>query len=139
MIKTICWIVCPILWSLGGWKNHWIRRLGVSLVLTLVFLPILRWWSFLFFGLIFGATTLPYGDEPTDLPRWLCGLAYAFPLAIVAWFSHKWLIFGLQCIISAGMGEWINNWLNSKIKWYSDRITEFLTCLFSYCLVPFIM
>jgi len=139
MIKILVWLVAPALWAWGGYKNHWIRRIGVPLVLTLLCLPLLKWWSFLFFGLLFGATTLPYGTEKTDLPRFVCGLAYAIPLVFIAYFRHSWLLWGVQVLISSLGSHFVNNWLNTRIKWHSDRITEFLTAFFSYCLIPFLI
>lgn len=139
MVKILVWCIIPTLWALGGYKWRYWRRIGVPLVLTLLCLPLLKWWSFLFFGLLYGTTTLPYGDEKSDLPRWLCGLAYALPLVFIAYFRHSWLLWGVQCLISAGLCHWVNNWLNTRIKWHSDRITEFLTALFAYCLVPFMI
>ena len=144
MIYLICWLIIPTLWMAGGQGKipplyrYW-RKALVPVLLALIVFPTIKLWSILLAGLSFGSLSLPYGDEKTDLPRWLCGILYVLPLALVAYFTEKWFLFGLQVIISTVMGEWVNNWLNFRIKWHADRITEFLTAFFSYCLIPFVL
>ena len=137
----ICWLFAPICWSLGGWHKtgRYFRRAGVPILLGIVTWPILHLWAILFMGGVFGSITKGYGDDPTDWPRWACALLYMLPLVIVAYFSGKWFIFGLQVVIAVAGGEWVNNWLNFKLKVASDRITEFLTCLCNYCILPLLL
>jgi len=135
MKYLLCWAIIPALWALGGWRWRYWRRAGVPLIFLLLTFPVIKWWSILMAGLVFGSLTLPYGDEPTDLPRWLCGLLYAIPLGIIVYFTHKWLLFALSLVISSIGSHLVNNRLNTLNFPFKDRITEFLTALCAYCLV----
>lgn len=129
-----------MLWALGGWEWKYWRKTGVPLVLAILAWPLIKWWVLLQAGLIYGSLTLPYGDEKTDLPRWLCGLAYAIPLVFIAYFSHKWLWWVVQVLGSSIWCAWVNNHLNAKLSTkHKDRITEALTAFGAYCLMPFML
>ena len=144
MIYLTCWCFLPLCWSMGGQGKipplyrYW-RKALIPLALGIIAFPIIKLWAILLAGLSFASLTVPYGDEPDDLPRWLCGILYAIPLVVIAYFSHKWLIWGVQVVVSGLGSHFVNNWLNFKIKWHADRITEFLTCLCAYCLLPWII
>jgi len=140
MKYLIIWLIIPLLWALGGWRWRYWRRGFIPLIFTIISWSSAQFWAILSGGLIYGSTTLGYGDDQTDKPRWLCGFAYAFPFIILAWINHKWLLWIIQMIISAAGSELVNNWLNAKLKTrFKDRITEFLTAFCAYCLIPFIL
>ncbi len=92
------------------------------------------------YGLIFGSATLGYGDDPTDKPRWLCGLLYTFPLIIVCFFTNKWILFMEALIFSSLGSHFVNNILNGFLHTkHKDRITEALTAFCAYWTVPFLI
>ena len=136
----ICWILLGCLWTLGGWRWKFWRRVCIPIILTLLTFSVLQWWALMLGVLVWASTTLPYGTEKSDLPRWLCGILYAIPLIFIAYFTHRWFLWGIQIMISSIGSEWVNNWLNAKLQTeYKDRITEALTAFCAYCLVPFML
>lgn len=133
-------LIFMILWACGGNLNHNIRRFGIPFVMCLFAWHLLGWFTPLLFLSVWGAITAPYGDEPTDLPRWACGALYGASLLILALFSGHWVAFFANLAISTFMTWWFNDVSPIKdksIKGWS--IAEALTGLFAYLLFPFLL
>jgi len=132
-MKYLILICGSLFWLLGGQINHWFRRLGLGFAVALIsYFYTQSFWVIAYIPLMLAATSLGYGDEPTDKPRWVCGLAYGFATLPILW--GLWDLWIAQMLIASVMTWLINDVFPIKSKVY---MAESLTGLFAVCVIPF--
>jgi len=111
-LKLITVACYALLYSSGGIKEKWKRRLLGSGLLTAAIAGFSLWtqtfsWHYLWvFPLLYGATSIGYGaDEVKEkvFKRSYCGLAYAtasLPIAIV---NGAWVLLALHIVLCLGI------------------------------------